>query len=233
MRFLAVLIAAAFALIGLIPLARSAFRQPTFWVMLVIGAFAFPISQWVSRTLWDPLSIGLGIPQIGVGLGVTFLVRALVGEVFKAAPVLVVGSMAEAPPRDWFVYGAAAGAGFGLFAEQQIIGFALEVVRLAFSTPLSTPASAAGAIFFRLFPILAHTATTAFVAWSATRGWLGRGLLAATVAHLILGYIERGQGSLGTLLARSLFGAVALFLFLAVWSLRDQALKRPARLPAG
>ncbi|HEV8338972.1 MAG TPA: hypothetical protein VGR25_04860 [bacterium] len=233
MRLLAVLIAAAFALIGLVPLARSAFRQPTFWVMVVIGAFVVPIAQLVTRTVWEPAAVGLGLPQIGVGLGVTLLVTALVGEVFKVAPVLIVGAMTEAPPRDWFAYGAAAGAGFGLFAEQQIIGFALEVARLAFSTPLSTPATAAVAIAFRFFPILAHTATTAFVAWAASRGWLGRGLIIATLVHLLLGVIERGQGSLGTLLARLLFGAVAVFLFLSVWSLRDQPQRRPSRLPAG
>jgi len=233
MQLLAVLIAAAFALIGLVPLARSAFRQPTVWVILVIGAFAFPIAQWVTRIVWEPAAGGLGLPQAGVGLAITLLVWALVGEVFKIAPVLIVGAMTEAPPRDWFAYGAAAGAGFGLFAEQQIIGYALEVARLSFSTPLSTPLSAAVAIAFRLFPILAHTATTAFVAWATTRGWLGRGLLAATLAHLLLGLIERGQGSLGILLARLLFGAVALFLFLYAWSLREQTLQRPSRLSTG
>ncbi len=227
MQLLAVLIAAAFVLIGLAPLARSHFRQPTFWVMLLIGGFAFPIAQWVNRTVWDPVAFSVGLPQAGVGLLVNLFVWALVAEGFKIAPVLIVGAMTEAKPRDWFLYGAAAGAGFGLFGAQQVIGYALEVSRL----PLSTPLSVAVAIALRVFPILAHIATTAFVGWAAARGWLGRGLLAAALAHLLLGLIERGQGAIGMLLGNLLFGLVALFLFLYAWTLRDQAASHPSGLP--
>jgi len=229
MQLLAVVIAAAFVLIGLVPLARSHFRQPTFWVMLVIGAFAFPIAQWVNRTVWDPAAFGVGLPQAGVGLLLNLFVWALVAEGFKIAPVLIVGAMTEAPPRDWFVYGAAAGAGFGLFGAQQVIGYALEVSRL----PLGTPLSAALAIVLRLFPILAHIATTAFVGWATTRGWLGRGLLAAAAVHLLLGLVERGQGTMGTLLGNLLFGLIALFLFLYAWTLRDHIVPRSSRLRTG
>lgn len=229
MHLLAVVIAVAFVFIGLAPLARSHFRHSTLWVMLALGAFAFPIAQWVNRTVWDPLAFTLGLPQAGVGLLVSLFVWALVAESFKIAPVLIVGAMTEAPPRDWYVYGAAAGAGFGLFGAQQVIGYALEVSRL----PLSTPVSAALAIALRLFPILAHTATTAFVGWAIPRGWLSRGLLLATAAHLLLGLIERGQSSIGIVFGNVLFGLIALFLFLYAWTLRDQVRPRPSRLSAG
>ncbi|MBI3974761.1 MAG: hypothetical protein HY334_00035 [Armatimonadetes bacterium] len=229
LRMSAVLIAAAFIVIGLTPLARTHFRQPTLWVMVAIGAFAFPIAQWVNRTGWDPLAFSVGLPQAGAWLALNLFVWALVAEAFKFAPVLIVGAMTEAPPRDWFIYGAAAGAGFGFFGAQQVIGYALEVSRL----PLSTWWSVVLAIFLRLFPILAHIATTAFVGWAAPRGWLGRGLLAATTAHLLLGLVERGQGAIGTLLGNLLFAFVALFLFLYAWTLRDQAVPRPSRLQAG
>lgn len=230
MQLLAVLIAAALVAIGLAPLARSHFRQPTFWVLLGIGAFAFPIAQWVTRTAWDPLAFGVGLPQAGAGLVVDQFVVALVAESFKIAPVLIVGAMTEATPREWFVYGAAAGGGFGLFFSQQLIAGALEVSRLG---TLSTPVTVTVAILLKLFPILSHTATTAFVGWATARGWLGRGLVIAALAQLLLTLIERGKGSFGILLGDLLFGLIAFFFFLYVWTLRDHAVRRPSRLPTG
>lgn len=229
MQLLAVFIAAALVLIALAPLARGHFRQPTFWMLLGIGVFAFPIAQWVNRAVWEPLAVARGIPQGGFGLVVALFVWALLGEVFKFAPVLIVGALTEAKPRDWFAFGAAAGAGFALFAAQQVIGFALEISRL----PLGSPANAALAIALRLFPILAHIGTTAFVAWGTTRGWLYWGLFLAAAAQTLLGLVERWQTSMGALLGGLLFALIASFIFLYVWTLRDRRVSGPSRQPAG
>ena len=225
MQLVAVLIAAAFALIGLLPLVRTHLRHPTLWMMVGVGVFAFPITQWVSRRAWEPLAFTFGISQTGVGLAVNFLVWALLAELFKFAPVLIVGAMTEAPPEDWFAYGAGAGAGFGVFGAQLVIGLALAASRLPFSTPLSTGL----AIALRLFPVLTHIATTAFVSWSATRGWLGIGFLLAVGAQATLGLIERGQPALGTV-GTLLSALITLFLFLYVWTLRDRTVPARSRL---
>lgn len=224
----AVVIAAAFALIALAPLARSHLRHSTFWMLLALGAFAFPIAQWVTRSLWDPLAVSFGVPQGGIWGVATLYVRSLVDEVFKIAPVLIVAAMGEAPQRDWYAYGAAAGAGFGLFGAQTVIAYALEAARLG----LSSPASLAMALLLRFFYVLPHVATTAFVGWAAPRGWLGRALAAAAAAHLILALLERGQGTIGTVLGGVLIALVALFFFLYAWTLRDQVKAQPSRLPA-
>jgi len=219
MQVIAVLIAAAFVLIGLFPLARGHLKHPTLWIMMGVGLFAFPITQWVNRTIWEPLAFTFGISQVGAGLVVNLIAWALLAEVFKFAPVLIVGAMTEAPPGDWFAYGAGAGAGFGLFGAQLVIGLALAASRFPFTTALSTTL----AIVLRLFPILTHIATTAFVCWAATRRWLIRGLLIAVAAQVILGLIDRGQGALGTTLGPLLSSMITLFLFLSVWTLRDRA----------
>lgn len=228
MQLLAVPIAAALTFLALLLLVRQYVRQPTFWILVALGYIAAYIAQWTGRTVWDPLTFDLGIPQAGAGIVVNMLGRAFLAEAFKFAPVLVIGLMTEISPRDWFAYGAAAGAGFGFFVSQQLIAFSLEVYRLALSTPALTLLS----ILLKFFPILAQTATTAFVAWAMPRGWLVRGLLLATAAQTVLGLVERGQATLGMALGSLLFALIALFLFLYVWTLRDRAAV-PSRQPAG
>jgi len=233
MQPLAVLIAAGLVGIALVPLARGSLRQLAFWTVFVIGAFAFPIVQWVSRSVWEPLAVDLGLPHAGIGVVVNLFMWAILGEFFKVAPVLLLGVLTEVPRREWFAYGVAAGAGYALFGAQQVITLALEVSRLS----VSSPASTALAIVLRLFPILAHIATTAFLAWAASQRSLGRGLLVATAAQMVLGLVERGQASLGTVGGQSLFqvlfALIAVFLFLYVWTLRDRGLPGPSRQPAG
>lgn len=229
MQLLALPIAAAFVVIALLPLARQYFRQSPFWILLIIGTFAFPIVQWIYRLVWEPAAFSLGVPQAGAGLVLNLCVGAFLGEAIKVAPAIIVSVWSKASRRDWFAYGAAAGAGYALFGAQQVIRFALEVSRL----PLSTPGSTALAIGLRLFPILAHVATTAFAAWAASRGRLGRGLLIATAAQVILGLVERGQASMGQALGQLLFALIAVFLFVYVWMLRDRSLSGPSRQAAG
>jgi len=233
MQLLAVPIAAALVLVALLPLVRDSLRQTAFWSIFGIGALTFPIVQWVSRTVWEPLAVDLGLSAGPVGLLLNLLVWAGLGEAVKITPVVLMGVLVDVRRREWFAYGVAAGAGYALFGAQQVIALALEVSRL----PLTSPGSTALAILLRLFPILAHIATTAFAAWAASQRLLWRGLLVATAAQMVLGLVERGQASLGTVAGQSLFqvlfALIAVFLFLYVWTLRDRGMPGPSRQPAG
>ncbi|MDQ7848668.1 MAG: hypothetical protein QN152_07155 [Armatimonadota bacterium] len=228
MQLLAVPIAAAQALLALFLLAPRAFRQSSFWVLVALGYLAAYIAQWAGRSVWDPLTYDLGIPQVGAGLVVSVAGRALLAEAFKFAPVLVLGLVAGISTRDWFAWGAAAGTGFGFFVAHQLVAFALEVSRLA----LSTPALTLLVVVLKVFPILAHAATTAFVAWCLPRGWLFWGLLLATAAQTVLALAERGQAALGPALGNLFFAGLAALVFVGVRVLRD---RHPTlgRQPAG
>jgi hypothetical protein len=228
MHLLAVPIAAAQTLLALLLLARRSFRQSSFWILVALGYLAAYIAQWAGRSVWDPLTYDLGIPQVGAGLVVSVAGRVFLAEAFKFAPVLVLGLLAGLSAHDWFAFGAAAGAGFGFFVAQQLVAFALEVNRLA----LSTPALTLLVVVLKIFPILAHAATTAFVAWCLPRGWLLWGLLLATAAQTLLALAERGQAALGPALGNLLFAGLAALVFVAVWVLRDRRLGL-GRQPAG
>ncbi len=223
----ALAITAVLTLPVLVALARSHFRQPSFWILAALGYVAAYIAQWVGRAVWEPLTFDLGIPQAGGGVVITVFGSVLIGEALKFAPVLLIGLMEEFSPRDWFAYGAAAGAGFGFFVAQHLIGFSLEVYRLALSTFTLTTF----VVLVKVFPILAHTATTAFVASAMPRGWLLRALLLASAAQTVLGLVERGQAGLGMVLGNLLFALIAVFVFLYVWTLRDRGII-PVRQPA-
>lgn len=218
MHLVAIIIAAAFALLGLIPLVRQSARQPLIWILVILGLFAFPITQWVSRTIWEPVAVTFGILELGVGAILALLVWALLAEIFKLAPVLVVASVTESPGEEWLAYGAATGAGFGLFGAQLVIGLALAASNLPYSTPLSTGV----AVVLRIFPILAHIATAAFVAWSAARGRLFSALVVAVLVQTALGLVERGHGALGTTFGAVLSALIAVLVFIYVWGVRDR-----------
>src|SRR3989304_4808055 len=154
MQLCAVPIAAALTFLPLLLLVRQSFRQPPCGIRVALGYIAAYIAQWTGRTVWDPLTFDLGLPQAGAGIVVNMLGRAFLAEAFKFAPVLVIGLLTEMSSRDWFAYGAAAGAGFGFFVSPQLIAFSLEVYRLSLSTPAPTPL----AVTLEFLPILAQTA---------------------------------------------------------------------------
>src|SRR3970040_1381070 len=86
MQLLAVPIAAALTFLALLLLVRQYFRQPTFWILVALGYIAAYIAQWTGRTVWDPLTFDLGLPQAGAGIVVNMLGRAFLAEAFKFAP---------------------------------------------------------------------------------------------------------------------------------------------------
>src|SRR3972149_9303815 len=94
---------------GLLLLVRQFFRPPTFWILVALGYIAAYIAQWTGRTVWDPLTFDLGIPQAGAGIVVNMLGRAFLAEAFKFAPGLVIGLMTEMSSPHWVASGAAAG----------------------------------------------------------------------------------------------------------------------------
>src|SRR3972149_6009859 len=71
MQLLAVPIAVALTFLALLLLVRQYFRQPTFWILVALGYIAAYIAQWTGRTVWDPLTFDLGLPQAGAGIGVS------------------------------------------------------------------------------------------------------------------------------------------------------------------
>src|SRR3970282_813890 len=83
MQLLAVPIAVALTFLALLLLVRQYFRQPTFWILVHVGYIAAYIAQWTGRTVWDPLTFDLGLPQAGAGIVVNMLGRAFLAEAFK------------------------------------------------------------------------------------------------------------------------------------------------------
>src|SRR3972149_1229148 len=78
---------------GLLLLVRQFFRPPPFWILVALGYIAAYIAQWTGRTVWDPLTFDLGIPQAGAGIVVNMLGRAFLGGAFQIAPGLVIRLM--------------------------------------------------------------------------------------------------------------------------------------------
>jgi len=226
MPVLAWLIAAAFAVAGLAPILRGTLRQPIVWMLAALGGLAFLITQWVGRALWTPVAVTFSIPDVGAGLVVHLFVMAALGEALKVAPVLVLGHSQPTPVGDWFVYGAAIGAGFGLVGAQLIIALTLAASTL----PVSSVGSAALAVALRLFPVLAHIATTAWLAWATPRDRFGVTFLIVVLVQTALGLVERGAGALGLPVGGLLLAALAAALYLYVWLLPAPAANRPARL---
>src|SRR3972149_9791064 len=96
---------------GLLLLVRQFFRPPPFWILVALGYIAAYIAQWTGRTVWDPLTFDLGIPQAGAGIVVNMLGRAFLAGGFKFAPVLVIGLVTGVSSRGWFAYGGGGGGG--------------------------------------------------------------------------------------------------------------------------
>lgn len=215
MPVLAWLIAAAFAVAGLVPVLRSALRQPIVWILVAVGGLTSFIAQWAGRALWAPVAVTFGIPDVGTGLVVHLFVLAALGEALKIAPVLVLGHAQPTPAGEWFVYGASVGAGFGLVGAQLIIALTLAASTL----PVSSVGSAVLAVALRLFPVLAHIATTAWLAWATARGRFGATFLVVVLAQTALGLVERGAGALGLPVGGLLLAALAAALYAYVWLL--------------
>src|SRR3972149_2846493 len=105
MQLVAVPIAAALTFLALLLLVRQYFRQPTFWILVALGYIAAYIAQWTGRTVWDPLTFDLGIPQAGAGIVVNMLGRGFPAGAFKFAAGLGVGLVAGGASRRRVAHG--------------------------------------------------------------------------------------------------------------------------------
>src|SRR3989304_1288013 len=99
MQLLAVPIAVALTFLALLLLVRPYFRQPTFWILVALGYIAAYIAQWTGRTVWDPLTFDLGLPQAGAGIVVNMLGRGFLAGAVKFGPGLGIGLVAGGSSR--------------------------------------------------------------------------------------------------------------------------------------
>jgi len=218
---LSIAIAAAFALIGLIPLAQGYLRRPWLWGCVVAGAITGPIAREGTKLVWDWLGPAGALASNLTGSGIYLLVTAALGELVKATAPLAAVSFVRTDTAAAIAYGAAAGAGFGFAAAQQVLTLAMRLVGSTFITPLSTAIAIVGWIF----PVLAHIATTAYVTRAGVRGGLGLAFIVAWVVQFALGFAQQhlpiiagvGIGTVATAI-------IAFGLYASLWSARNRAL---------
>jgi hypothetical protein len=218
-EFLAPTIAAVFALIGLLPLAGRDLGRPWLWACVLAGVITGPIAREGTQLVWDwlgPVGTLAGNPT---GSGVFLLITAVIGELVKATVPLAVVSLAPTDAVTAIAYGAAAGAGYGFMATQRVLALAMGLVGSTFITPLSTFIAIVG----WFFPVLAHIATTAYVARAGVRGGLGLAFLLAWAVQFALGLAQRLPVVAGMAIGMIVTAVIALCLFAALWAARRAA----------
>jgi hypothetical protein len=216
----AIAIAAAFALVGVIPLAGRNLSRPLFWACALAGAITGPIAREGTQMAWEWLGPVGALANNPAGSTVYLLITAAIGELVKATAPLAVVSFVPTNAVAAIAYGAAAGAGFGFMATQQVLALAMKLVGSTFITPLSTGI----AIIGWFFPMLAHTATTAYVARAGVRGGLGPAFLFAWVVQFALGLALRLPVIAGVALGTVVTAIIALGLFASLWVTRNRAM---------
>jgi hypothetical protein len=209
----ALAIAAAFALLAFVPLARQRLGRAWVYVCLIAGALASPIAREGVQLLWDALGRYPEATQGPAGATVHLLLVALAGELAKiVAPVGAVVFRAGTDEATATAYGAAAGAGFGFASTQSVLAMALGLVGSPFITPISSAVAIAG----WFFPILAHAATTALATRAAVRGGIGAMLFGVWMVQFVLGLVQRLPvvGGLSTGLAVTAVVSIVLLMML-------------------
>lgn len=225
---LSIAIAAAFALVGLLPLAQGHMRRPLLWACVLAGAITGPIAREGTQLAWDwlgPVGIVAGNPT---GSSVFLLLTAAIGELVKATAPLAVVSFARADTTDAIAYGAAAGAGFSFAATQQVLTLAMRLIGSTFITPVSMAVAVVGWVF----PVLAHIATTAYVTRAGVRGGLGAAYLVAAVAQFALGWLPGHLPIVaGVATGAVVTGLLAFTLYAFLWAARNRAIAASRAAP--
>ncbi len=223
-------IAAVFALLGLLPLAGRHLGRPLLWACLLAGIVTGPIAREGTQLAWEWLGPFGDLAKSPSGSTVHLLLTAAVGELLKATAPLAAISFTATDVATGIAYGAAAGAGFGFMATQQVLAMALGLIGSPFITPLSTVMAVVG----WCFPVLAHVATTAYVTRAGVRGGLGFAFLFAWFMQFGLGMAQRLPvvGGVPTALPATAF--ITLWLFGYLWVARARAhTAAPEPWPAG
>ncbi|MDI6772567.1 MAG: hypothetical protein QME77_08260 [bacterium] len=218
-QYASIVIAASFALLGLLPLAGSRIRRPLLWLCLLGGVAAGFFAREATKMAWDWVGPIGGLERGPAGLTINLLIAALVGEILKATGPLVAISLTPADAVTGLAYGAASGAGFGLVAGQQFLAMALGLVGTPFITPLST----AVAVVAWFFPTLAHIVTTAYLIRAGVRGGLGLALLFVVALQTIFGLAQKLPLAGGIPTGVLLTAAISLWLLAHLWRARLRA----------
>jgi hypothetical protein len=222
-QYLAPAIAAAFALIGFLPLAGQGVRRPLLWFCLIAGGGVGLIARQAVSIVGDVLAPVRALTVEPAAFIITLVVAAVVGEMLKALAPLAAIVSTPADARTGLGYGAAAGAGFGFVVAYQGVGMALGLAGSPFITPGSTTIAVAG-WFFRILP---QIITTAYVGRACVVGGLGGALLFAILIQLVLSVADRLPvvGSIPTGLIVTAVVSIALYAYL--WVRRERAAMPP------
>lgn len=224
-QYLTPAIAAAFVLIGFLPLAGQSVRRPLLWVCLIAGGAVGFVARQAVSTVGDVLA---PVRALAVEPGpfiITLVVAAVVGEVLKSLAPLVAIVSTPADARTGLGYGAASGAGFGFVMAYQGVGMALSLAGSPFITPASTVIAVAG-WFLRILP---QIITAAYVGRAAVVGGLGAALLFAILIQVVLSMADRLPmvGSVPTGLIVTALVSIVLYAYL--WARRERAAMPSAR----
>lgn len=224
-QYLAPAIAAAFALIGFLPLAGQGIRRPLLWLCLIAGGVAGFFARQAVAMVGDALAPVRALAVEPASFIFSLVVAAVVGEVLKAmAPLAAIVSM-PADARTGLGYGAASGAGFGFVVAQQGLGMALGLAGSPFITPASTVIAVAG-WFFRILP---QIVTTAYVGRAGVVGGLGGALLFAILIQVVLSLADRLPLVGGIPTGVIVTALVSIVLYVYLWIRRARAAMPPGR----
>lgn len=218
-QYAPIVIAAAFALLGLLPLAGRSIRRPLLWLCLLGGVAAGFFAREATKMAWDWIGPIGGLERGPAGLTINLLIAALAGELLKATIPLMAISFKPTDAVTGLAYGAASGAGFGLVAGQQFLALALGLVGTPFITPLST----AVAVVAWFFPTLAHIVTTAYLIRAGVRGRLALALLFVVALQTVFGLAQKLPLAGGIPTGVLLTAVITLWLFGHLWRARLRA----------
>ncbi len=218
LQYIAIAIAAVFALVGFLPLVRGSVRRLLLWLSLIAGAAAGYFAREGTQVALDLISPYIDVAAGPVGAATAVLIAAAVGELLKATPALAAVSIGSADEATGLAYGAAAGAGFGFFVVRPVLAMTLSLI----GSPVTTLPFLVFAILGWFFRILAHIVTTAYVGRAGVSGGVGGALFVAWMIQFILGMAERLPTLAGVPIVL-VEAVISLGMFGYLWSLRSRA----------
>ncbi|MGQ0548402.1 MAG: hypothetical protein ACT4PY_01885 [Armatimonadota bacterium] len=216
---MALAIAAAFALAGLLPLAAGDLLRPITWLCLLAGVAAGFFAREATALAWEVLGPLGGLSNTPGGAVIHQVLATGIGELLKAIVPIAVILWAATRSATGLSYGAAAGAGFALINSQRVLVKVLELV----GSPIVTPLSTALAVVGWFFMILGHITTTGYLSWTAVGGGFGRAFLMAWAIQFVLVLAQRLPVIAGIPLALPVSMVITLALLYYLRSLRARA----------
>jgi len=217
-------VAAIFTLAALIPLCGRNVLRPLTWVCLILGAATWFLAREAPVIVWDeglaPMTGLAGAP----GLILRSMIAAGVAEILKATAPLAAVSLVATDAPTAMAYGAAAGAGFGIFGALPVVARTLQLA----GSPIVTPFSTAVALIGWFLVVLSHVTTTAYVTRAGVRGGLALAFFVAWLLQIILSLADVLAGeplrALGGIAPKLFVTAViTLVLFIYLWVVRARS----------